>query len=144
MRCACQWTSFLTQWDKDIFGAVMTIQTCGDYAKWHPHIHTIVAEVCFTRGVFFYIMAKVLVKPLAELFRARCSGNVEKGRTDCISLLKCWRRTGTNHFYFFFPDIAESVRDSAVEIVGVARAEDVGFSSHGQFKQALGHYAALF
>jgi hypothetical protein len=27
-----------------ILGSVMTIQTFGDYAKWHPHIHSITAD----------------------------------------------------------------------------------------------------
>jgi len=53
-----------------IVGAVLTIQTFGDYAKWHPHIHAIVADGLFRRNGVFYVMPRVNLKPLAELFRA--------------------------------------------------------------------------
>lgn len=42
-----------------ICGAVMTIQTFGDYAKWHPHIHSIVADGLFGRSGVFYVMPKI-------------------------------------------------------------------------------------
>lgn len=61
-----------------ILGAVMTIQTfaaikhtAGDYAKWHPHIHSIVADGLFRRSGVFHIMPRISIKPLAELFRAK-------------------------------------------------------------------------
>ena len=49
---------------------VMTIQTFGGYARWNPHIHAIVADGPFTPGGVFYVMPKVFLKPLAEMFRA--------------------------------------------------------------------------
>ncbi|MBU0943332.1 MAG: transposase [Proteobacteria bacterium] len=41
-----------------IFGAVLTIQTFGDSARWHPHIHAIVADGLFRRNGVFYVMPK--------------------------------------------------------------------------------------
>lgn len=46
-----------------IFAAVLTIQifaaiqhTAGDYARWHPHIHSIVADRLFRRTGVFHVM----------------------------------------------------------------------------------------
>lgn len=51
-------------------GAVMAIQTFGDYGRWHPHLHAIVADGLFAANGLFHVMPKVDVQPLAELFRA--------------------------------------------------------------------------
>jgi hypothetical protein len=48
----------------------MAVQTYGDYARWHPHIHALVADGLFMDNGTFYVMPKVDLKPLAELFRA--------------------------------------------------------------------------
>ena len=77
----------------------------GDYAKWHPHIHAIVADGLFHRRGVFYVMAKVPVKPLGvfalfrlptELFRARVLAMLKRegliGDTFIANLMK-WRHT---------------------------------------------------
>lgn len=51
-------------------GAVMAIQTFGEYGRRHPHLHVIVADGLFTANGIFPVMPKVDVQPLAELFRA--------------------------------------------------------------------------
>jgi len=51
-------------------GIALAIQTFGDYARWHPHVHALVANGLFTETGFFYVMPKVDIRPLAELFRA--------------------------------------------------------------------------
>ncbi len=56
--------------DDGILGAALTIQTFGDYAKWHPHIHAIVADGLFRKSGVFHVMPKTDVLPLTELFRA--------------------------------------------------------------------------
>ncbi len=52
-------------------GAVMTIQTFGDYGRWrwHPHLHIIVADGLFVQNGSFRVMPKFDLKPLQELFR---------------------------------------------------------------------------
>gem|GEM_PF-1760288 len=65
-----------------IVGAVMTIQTFGDYAKWHPHFHAIVIDGLFRRSGVFYWMTKTSLSPLAEMFRARLLKLLIKGRGD--------------------------------------------------------------
>jgi len=37
---------------------VMTVQTFGDYARWHPHIHALVADGLFTRYATFHVMPR--------------------------------------------------------------------------------------
>jgi hypothetical protein len=79
--------------------------TVGDYAKWHPHIHAIVADGLFHRRGVFYVMAKVPVKPLGvfallrlstERFRARVLAMLKRegliGDTFIANLMK-WRHT---------------------------------------------------
>jgi len=51
-------------------GIALAIQSFGDYAKWHPHLHALVADGLFTESGYFYVMPKVDIKRLAELFRA--------------------------------------------------------------------------
>jgi hypothetical protein len=51
-------------------GIALTIQTFGDYAKWHQHVHALVADGLFTETGYFYVMPKVNIRPFAELFRA--------------------------------------------------------------------------
>ncbi|MBC8316600.1 MAG: transposase [Desulfobulbaceae bacterium] len=79
-----------------IVGAVMTIQTFGDYARWHPHIHAIVADGLFRRNGVFYVMPKTSLKPLAELFRGRLLQLlVKEGVIDnsFVAMLMKWKHT---------------------------------------------------
>jgi hypothetical protein len=50
---------------KEALGAVMTIQTFGDYARWHHYIHAIIADGIFTDNGAFYLMPRadmILIK----------------------------------------------------------------------------------
>lgn len=51
-------------------GIIFAIKTFGDYARWHPHLHALVADGLFTESGYFYVMARADIRPLAELFRA--------------------------------------------------------------------------
>ncbi len=37
----------------------MVIQTFGDYARWHPHLHALVADGLFLESGYFYVMRMV-------------------------------------------------------------------------------------
>ena len=39
-----------------IIGFVMVIQSFGDYARWHPHLHALVADGLFLNSGYFYVM----------------------------------------------------------------------------------------
>ncbi len=43
---------------KGVIGSVMAIQTFGDYAKWHPHIHSLTVNGLFDECGVFYCMPK--------------------------------------------------------------------------------------
>ena len=63
-------------------GAVMAIQTFGDYARWHPHIHVLLADGLFRENGVFYVMPKIDIDPLAKLFRANVLKMLKKEETD--------------------------------------------------------------
>ena len=68
---------------KGSLGAVMAIQTFGDYARWHPHVHVLLADGLFRENGVFYVMPKIDIHPLAELFRANILKMLKKeGRID--------------------------------------------------------------
>jgi len=57
---------------KAIPGAVATIQTFGDYPDmFHPHIHILTTDGMFQENGMFYVMPRISIKPLMELFRAK-------------------------------------------------------------------------
>lgn len=75
-------------------GIALAIQSFGDYAKWHPHLHALVADGLFTESGYFYVMPKVDLRPLAELFRASVLKMLQKeGRIDdsFIKMIMAWR-----------------------------------------------------
>jgi len=82
--------------DDGILGSVMAIQTFGDYAKWHPHIHSITADGLFRSNGVFYVMPKVSIKPLAELFRTEVLKMLKKEDLiddKFIAMIMKWRHT---------------------------------------------------
>lgn len=77
-------------------GAVTAIQTFGDYANWHPHLHLLVADGLFVGNGVFHVLPKVDITPLCELFRAAVLRMLKKkGRIDdaLIRNLMTWRHT---------------------------------------------------
>ncbi len=80
-----------------VIGTVMAIQTFGDYAKWHPHIHSLTADGLFDeRGVFYCMPKTADIQPLAELFRANVLKILKrKGLIDdqLIAKLLKWQHT---------------------------------------------------
>jgi len=54
-----------------ILGMIMVIHTLGDYARFHPHLHAIVADGLFRPNGTFYCLPKRDLKELEEIFRSR-------------------------------------------------------------------------
>jgi hypothetical protein len=74
----------------------MITQTFGDYARWNPHIHAIVADGLFTSGGAFHVMPKVTLTFLAEMFRAAVFQMLrDRGLMDdrFMAKLMDWRHT---------------------------------------------------
>ena len=81
---------------RGIPGIVLAIQTFGDYAKWNPHLHAMVADGLFTSRSVFYVMPNVSLKPLAQLFRAAVFRELcDRGLLDeeFVTKLLTWRHT---------------------------------------------------
>ena len=75
-------------------GVVISIQTFGDYVRWHPHLHALVADGLFLESGSFLVMPTVDLRPLRELFRAHVLKMLKKeGLIDdsLIKLLMSWR-----------------------------------------------------
>jgi len=74
-------------------GIVVAIQTFGDYVRWHPHLHALVADGLFLESGYFFVMVKADLRPLRELFRARVLKMLKKeGLIDdtFIEMLMSW------------------------------------------------------
>jgi hypothetical protein len=100
--CRCASNSLLTFFRTalgvrgGVLGAVMAIQTFGDYGKWHPHLHLLVADGLFFETGSFYVMPRLDLKPLQELFRAAVLKMLQKEgkiRDDLIAKILRWRHT---------------------------------------------------
>jgi hypothetical protein len=79
---------------RGIPGIVMVIQTFGDYGRWHPHLHALVADGLFLDSGYFYVMPKVDIRRCAELFRAYVLKILKKeGLIDdaFIKMIMKWR-----------------------------------------------------
>jgi len=57
--------------DDGIPGMIMVIHTFGDYARFHPHLHAIVADGLFRADGTFYCLPKTDLKQLEEIFRSK-------------------------------------------------------------------------
>ena len=82
--------------DDGIPGMVMVIHTFGDYARWHPHIHVLIADGLFRKNGVFYVMPRIALQPLQEIFRAKVLAMLKKeGRIDdtLIQNIMKWRHT---------------------------------------------------
>ncbi len=79
-------------------GAIMTIHTFGDYAeKLHPHIHALVSDGLFRETGTFYVMPKVDLEALEDIFRANILKMLkDEGKIDddLINKLMSWRHSG--------------------------------------------------
>jgi hypothetical protein len=78
-------------------GLVMVIHTFGDYARFHPHLHAIVADGLFRKNGSFYVLPRCKIKQLEEIFRSCILAMLKrKGKIadDLIGKLMNWRHSG--------------------------------------------------
>jgi hypothetical protein len=75
----------------------MVIHTFGDYARFHPHLHAIVADGLFRKSGSFYVLPRCEMKQLEEIFRSSILAMLKrKGKIadDLIGKLMNWRHSG--------------------------------------------------
>lgn len=54
---------------KAVPGAVVAIQTFGDFLGFHPHLHILVSDGCFHENAMFTVSRAIDTKALEQLFR---------------------------------------------------------------------------
>ena len=83
--------------DDGILGMIMVIHTFGDYARFHPHLHAIVADGLFRPNGTFYCLPERDIKALEEIFRSKvlamlkAEGRINEG---LIEKLMAWHHSG--------------------------------------------------
>lgn len=86
---------------KAVPGAVVAIQTFGDFLGFHPHLHILVSDGCFHANGMFSVSPSVNTKALEKIFRYKVLKMLlakDKIKQDMITLLDKWRHTGFNVF----------------------------------------------
>jgi hypothetical protein len=80
-----------------ILGMIMVIHTFGDYARFHPHLHAIVADGLFRPNGTSYCLPKKDLKELEQIFRSKVLTMLKgEGKTnqEFIEKLMNWRHSG--------------------------------------------------
>ena len=92
--------------DDGILGMIMVIHTFGDYARFHPHLHAIVAYGLFRPNGTFYCLPKKDLKELEEIFRSKVLAMLKregKIKDELIEKLMNWpparRAYGSESWY---------------------------------------------
>ena len=80
-------------------GMVVCVQTFGNFANFHPHLHVLVTDGGFAADGTFYVLPKVSLSGMEQLFRHRVlkmmlrQGLITPER---VRLLLSWRHSGFN------------------------------------------------
>jgi hypothetical protein len=103
----CGWEALKTFYStgvrdpKAVPGAVVAIQTFGDFLGFHSHLHILVSDGCFHEKGMFSVSPGVGTKAFEQIFRHKVLKMLlAKGKItqDMIALLNKWRHTGFNVF----------------------------------------------
>jgi hypothetical protein len=81
---------------KSIPGAVIAIQTFGNFLGFNPHGHVLVTDGCFPEKGLFKVAPAVRLKYLERIFRSKVlTLLLSKGKItpDHINLLKSWKHS---------------------------------------------------
>ena len=82
-------------------GAVIAIQTFGDFLGFNPHLHVLCSDGCFYGEGMFRVAPRFTTKTLEEIFRHNVFKMLlSKGKItqDLINMLMSWRHSGFNVF----------------------------------------------
>jgi hypothetical protein len=82
-------------------GAVVAIQTFGDFLGFHPHLHVLCSDGCFYGDGTFKVSPTIDTKPLEEIFRHKIFKMLlSKGKIiqEMVDLVMSWKNSGFNVF----------------------------------------------
>jgi len=103
----CGWESLKvffqeTVSEKDaVPGAVIAIQSFGDFLGFNPHLHVLGTDGCFYGNGMFWVAPRFDTKPLEEIFQYKVFKMLlSKGKLtqDLASMLLSWHHSGFNVF----------------------------------------------
>jgi len=86
---------------KAVPGAVIAIQSFGDFLGFNPHLHILISDGCFHENGMFSVAPAIDTEALEQIFRhivlsmLLAKGKISK---DMIALLDKWRHTGFNGY----------------------------------------------
>jgi len=86
---------------KAVPGAVIAIQSFGDFLGFNPHLHIFISDGCFHENGMFSVASHIDTNVLEQIFRHMVLKMLlSKGKInrDVITLLDKWRHTGFNVF----------------------------------------------
>jgi len=87
--------------DNAVPGAVIAVQTFGDFLGFNPHLHVLCSDGCFYGEGMFRVSPSFKLKDLEEIFRHKVFKMLlskEKITQDLIDMLIKWRHSGFNVF----------------------------------------------
>jgi hypothetical protein len=97
----CGWEALKLYYKKAVPGAVVAIQSFGDFLGFNPHLHVLISDGCFHENGMFSVSPTIDTGVLEKIFRhivlkmllGKC-----KISPDVIALMDKWRHTGFNVF----------------------------------------------
>jgi hypothetical protein len=78
---------------------VVCVQTFGNFANFHPHLHVLVTDGGFAADGTFYVLPKVSLSGMEQLFRHRVlKMMLRQGliTSERVRLLLSWKHSGFN------------------------------------------------
>ncbi len=78
-------------------GMIATVQTFGELAHWHPHVHTVVTDGVFTSNSTFIPFHEMSVEPFLKLWEKKVFDLLlRKGKITQVTIdrIKCWKHSG--------------------------------------------------
>ena len=77
-------------------GAVIAIQTFGDFLGFNPHLHVLCSDGCFYGEGLFRVAPRFTTKPMEELFRHRVFKMLlskDKITEELVQMVTGWRHS---------------------------------------------------
>ena len=78
-------------------GVIVTVQTFGELAHWHPHVHAIVTDGVFTADGGFIPLLEMAVEPFLELWEKKVFDLLlgrNKISEDIVNQMRHWQHLG--------------------------------------------------
>lgn len=82
-------------------GGIIAIHSFGDFPGWHPHLHILCRDGCFSGSGMFCVAPLFELKHLEEIFRHKVFKMLlSKGKItqDSVDMIMGWRHSGFNVF----------------------------------------------